>query len=110
MFADILTRWAKGYKATSAQSKMIAALYEDIIPSSTNLNVVSMEDIKQEQTKHQPPTVAHKDEDGIVRIEGKIWIPNESADLKLKIAVHAHCGEKGHRAKAASLENVSREY
>lgn len=87
VFADILTRWSKGYRATSAQSRMIAALYEDIIPSSTKMNIISMSDIKREQTKHQPPATAHRDKDEIVRIKEKIWIPNEAANLKLRIAV-----------------------
>lgn len=89
---------------------MIAALCDDIVPSSANLNVTSLKDINETQCKHQPPTVALKGKDVTVRIGRNIWISNECANLKLKIAVHSRCGEKGHRANVATRDIVSREY
>lgn len=94
VFADILTRWSKGYRVTSAQTDMIAALYKDIIPSSTDTPAVLMTDIKLEQAKYRPPDSVSKEDDGVYRINGKIWIPNDATNMKLMIAVHSHCREK----------------
>lgn len=38
----------------------------------------------------------------------QIWIPNEANDLKLRIVIDAHCGDRGHRAYDSTLEVVKR--
>lgn len=43
-------------------------------------------------------------------MNGKIWIPNEATNLKLRIAVQSHCGEKEHRAYTAAIDTSNSEY
>lgn len=50
------------------------------------------------------------DDDEVYRMQIKIWIPDESKSLKLKISVHAHSGEKVHRAYTVTLEIIDKEY
>lgn len=40
----------------------------------------------------------------------QIWIPDEARELKLRIAVEAHCGERGHRAYEATLDIIAETY
>lgn len=47
-----------------------------------------------------------RDSKGIYREQQRIRMPAEAADLKLRIAVEAHCRERGHRAFGATLEIV----
>lgn len=110
VFADILTRWSKGYRSVKAQTKLIAALYGDIMPSSTEMKSVSVEEVGREQRKHSTPGDAVRDEEIIYLMEGKIWIPSIATNVKLRIEVEAHCGERGHKAFAATLHTISSEY
>lgn len=51
---DILARWGKGSRKTSA--KIVAALYSDVVPTSKETNIVTIEKIvgEQKNTKHLP--------------------------------------------------------
>lgn len=51
-----------------------------------------------------------KDDKGIWMANGKIWIPKDANSLKLRIAVAGHCGERGHRAYAATLDTIGESY
>lgn len=54
MFADLLTRWSKGYRSIIALTRQIAALYNDMTPS-TDITPVTMEEAKSELRKYNPP-------------------------------------------------------
>lgn len=111
VFADILTRWSKGYRNTRAQqTNTIAALYKDIVPTASAIKQVNVGDILEEQTKYKPTEVLEKDENGLYKKESSIWIPDEATNLKLRIVVEGHCGERGHRAYEATLEAIKETY
>lgn len=52
VFVDIVTLWSKGYGLTTTQTNMIAALNDNIIPTSTDMDVTSITGIKREQANH----------------------------------------------------------
>lgn len=70
MLADILTRWSKGYRSTSAHANVIGALYNDLIPTSTDTADITVIDIKLEHEKYTPPTKAVKQMEGVYEING----------------------------------------
>lgn len=50
VFADGLTRWVKRYRKRAAhQSKMVAALIEDIVTKASRRKQVAIDDVKMEQ-------------------------------------------------------------
>lgn len=71
-FADIVTRWSKDYQIKQAHGKVIAALYHDITPASTKITTISLAEIKEKQSKFQPPDQALESEDGIYRRDSRI--------------------------------------
>jgi len=107
VWADLLTRWAAPY--TERQAKL-AVLYAPINPSGNsdydwpNRNdiIKSQQKSKSERPKH------HSLAKGIV-LDGKnrTWIPEDDAQLKLRILIAAHCGIAGHRAKTTTALSIS---
>lgn len=75
-------------------NNVIAALYNDEIPSSTDTPTLSLTNIKTEHGKYERPVLTSKGDDGVYRINGKIRIPNEAANVKFMIAVHSHSEKK----------------
>lgn len=110
MFAGILTRWSKGYRSNNAQIGWVAALYHGITPASTDMNPVSIPDVKREKVKYPLPKGATKNEEGTYRRNGEIWISEEPNNLKLRMAVEAHCRERGHKAYAVVMDIISKTY
>lgn len=99
----------KGLRVTNAETIMTAALHEDIIPISSNMDVISITNMTLEHIKLKPPVPLTEDSDEIYRIQGKIEIQNESKNLKVMIVVHGHCREKGNRKYAATLGLIAKE-
>lgn len=108
VFADILTRWSKGYRAASA--KRAATLYTDIVPSAHEVDALAVEEIINEQHKHQHPVGIEKDDDGVYKKGQKTWIPDDARSPKLRVTADAHCGERRHRAYDTNLEIVTQSY
>lgn len=108
IFADILTRWSKGYRAVSAQR--VVALYADIVPSAHEVEDITIKEIINEQKNLYPPVGVEKDEIGLFKKDQRTWIPDDAKTLKLRITVEAHRGERGHQAYDANLETVTQSY
>lgn len=110
VFADILTRWLKGYKKNFASTHHICALShasEQLIPSLDAVLLPSMEEIKAKQTEHENPENYTLGENDMVMLSGRIWIPNDD-ELKLRILVGSHCGINGYRG-AQATESIVKE-
>ncbi|POM80628.1 Hypothetical protein PHPALM_1510 [Phytophthora palmivora] len=63
--------------------------------------------IRSVQRSYRAVAPAEEDADGLVRVEGKLWIPSEARELMQRLFVIAHCGIQGHRGgdvMAAALE------
>ncbi|POM59533.1 hypothetical protein PHPALM_31721 [Phytophthora palmivora] len=63
--------------------------------------------IRSVQRSYRAVAPAEEDADGLVRVEGKLWIPSEARELMQRLFVIAHCGIQGHRGgdvMAATLE------
>ena len=52
------------------------------------------------------PRQGTKEEDGLIRIAGKIWVPGDDAELKLRVLVASHCGSMGHRGADATASVI----
>ncbi|GMF14715.1 unnamed protein product [Phytophthora fragariaefolia] len=53
--------------------------------------------IRDEQRRHREVAPAAADENGLVRVDGKLWVPREARDLLQRLLVVTHCGPQGHR-------------
>jgi len=114
IMADIMTRWLKGYRGKRLSVKRITTrLFEkDIVPSTEDESFewISEDDIKKVQDNSKIPKTLKivEDSSGLKMLDGKIWIPDEAAELQLKLLVIAHCGQAGHRG-ADSTESILKE-
>lgn len=55
---------------------MIAALYNEVIPSSTDTSAVLLTDTKTEQKTYNSPVFTFKSDDGVYRTKGNKGMPN----------------------------------
>lgn len=114
VFADIMTRWLRRYRTDIRSMRKITRAHKppwQIIPSPSQPNFIwpKWKSIIQAQSGHTPgQNDITKDSDGVFKLNGRIWIPEEKYDLKLKIMVASHCGQMGHRGRDAT-ESALRE-
>lgn len=87
---------------------MITALYKDLAPPSSEITSVTIEDMRHEQKRHQPPLETMRDGEGICWEQQRIWISIEADSLKLRIPVEIYFGERGHRSFETILDIVNR--
>ena len=117
IFADILTRWLKGYRTEKQSIKRTIRFFvsqpPQILPSTEDENFVwpSQDDIRATQNQYKvnrPKETKLDSSSGLYMLKNNFWIPQEDLDLHLKILVSAHCGMMGHRG-AEATESVIRE-
>lgn len=108
--ADIFTRWFAGYKGKRPTARRITTklMSQVIMPSTTDADFIwpTMEHIATVQASTQPPSQATKDEYGIFRLEGRVWIPEPAVDLQIRLIVCAHYGSAGHRGAVATRSSL----
>eukprot|EP00171_Calliarthron_tuberculosum_P001128 IDg1128t1 len=113
IFADILTRWLRGYRIEKSQLRISKlAIVKDIVQSSSMESFCwpEMAHFKKSQDSYLP-----KEGTDALKKRGEIWfkndaiyIPCEDLELQMKILVSGHTGIGGHRGKRAT-ESAIRE-
>ena len=105
IFADILTRWLKGYRVEQRAARK-AVLAFSVIPqmmpsSDPEKNFWPSQNIlrtpKEQHSDSRPEEAILNEEVRLYQIAGKLWIPTEDVDVHLKVLVISHCGIMGHR-------------
>lgn len=114
--ADIMTRWMRGYRNSTPipqrVSRIKIATGESLVPTvpDNQAEWPSRDEILEAQrigSKRNSDFTS--DDDGLLRINDKVWIPDEADELKMKLLIVAHAGQAGHRggeATCASLREV----
>jgi len=111
VFADILTRWTRGYRNTNMEKKMLASILllesKQLVPSADSIKWPTLEVIRKAQEGIDKPTnIVHDSTENIWKKGNAIWIPDSCHELQLKIIVSGHCGEIGHRGIDATLSVI----
>lgn len=78
-----------------------------LVPAANAISWPVNEDYQkaQEQTTKKI-RFSGPDEDGLYHKKGKIWIPSDATDLKLRILIPSHCGVMGHRGVEATCSII----
>lgn len=103
VFADILTRWLKGYRRPKFSLKTVAsfALDSQMVQSATDEEFVwpDIEMLRQSQQEfHVEEGLERDPEDDLLKKDNHIWIPQQDVRLQIKILVTSHCGATGTEA------------
>ena len=116
VFADILTRWLKGYRVQEKGLRRvcrISHITEQLVPSPSNKDFVwpSWDMIKQAQSRHSDEcTTLQKSDDGVYRKKGLVYIPKDEFELQVKLLVVSHCSTLGHRGMDATESVLCEEF
>lgn len=102
VFADILTRWTRGYLRERKAMRTISSLLlqsEQLVPAAGSFKWPDMNLFLNSQSHFNDGTtgLTRDPADGLWKKYGKIWIPNQDLELQLKLIVVSHCGSVGHR-------------
>lgn len=111
VFADILTRWTRGYRKHGLHTTNVCSLIcsaDQIPPPANKIDWPDVEEFLSAQLNHNRPPHLQGGPDGLFCEGYAIWIPASAAKLKLKIVILSHCGSMGHRG-AEATESVVRE-
>lgn len=107
VFADILTRWTRGYKRPNRTLQSLCSivnLNDQIVPPADNIEWPSMDIIRQSQAScnARPKGAIFNETNRLHEVKGCMWIPESDLELQLKIIVTCHCGVIGHRGTDAT--------
>jgi transposase InsO family protein len=109
VWADIVSRWGQGFgihepfeavKRVTTRSTVAATLLRPLQDVSFVWPTGS--EIRSEQNSYPRPTNA-VDEDGLWRVDGRVWIPSGCTGLIQRLLVIAHSGPQGHRGERVML-------
>lgn len=84
----------------------VATLYYDIVPSSCETHVPTIEEIIRVQERTSPQEGVVRDSEEVGKNHGVIWISDDTNELKLHMLVGAHCGEAGHRGGTVTVGKI----
>ncbi|OWZ14126.1 hypothetical protein PHMEG_00012437 [Phytophthora megakarya] len=89
LWADMVSRWQP---QSILHDEFVFPTLSDIVDS-------------QMVSRGAPTSLPVLEEDGVLVVDHKPWIPTGAKDLLARIMVVAHCGSQGHRGEAA-MENL----
>ena len=115
VFADILTRWTRGYRRnthTLRSVNSIVNLNNQIVPPADGIVWPSWNLIRQSQqsSQHILNTAKLNEETKLYEVNNCTWIPQEDLDLQFKIIITSHCGSVGHRGSDATLSIIKENF
>lgn len=104
IFADILTRWTRGYRKENKSLKTLCSLLDSsaqIIPAADEFIWPDLDAIRRSQQRHgeRSKGLLLNPLNNLWEMDGRIWIPESDLNLQLKILVASHCGSIGHRGQ-----------
>ena len=113
VFADILTRWTKGYWNEGYKLKTICSLLvqsaEQIVPAAEKMEWPDMQNFRGSQAQQdgdQKIVLKFDAVDRLWKMNDRIWIPSADKELQLKLMVVSHCGIMGHRGADATKRSA----
>lgn len=106
VFADALTRWARGHGTKEATTGKIALVYLDLVHSLENLHIMEMGEIWSAQRNYNAPLRVKMNSEDVVAKRNGMWIPKSQQEMKLRIFVTANCRKGGYHGHHATKVRV----
>lgn len=103
LWADIMSRWTQP-STIVRRLVLIPPLTSSL---SESFDWPGMSDIIEQQQQYPPADLQLHYEDNVLRTkQNKIWIPNPSQALQLRILIGGHSGVYGHRGQDITIQNI----
>ncbi|GMF30980.1 unnamed protein product [Phytophthora fragariaefolia] len=118
VWADMFSRWGQP-GAESGEARCLAvrtrsgSAVSAIRPlSDPGFKWPQRDEIVRCQRKHVKVLrdVAHEVVDGVIMVEGRMWVPDSAHDMLARLMVIAHCGSHGHRGEAPMATLLSERF
>lgn len=95
-----MTRWMRGYRKAPSIRRVTHALHFQGVPTSPlsdQADWPSVTELLSVQDRKASPPCSTRNKDGLVLSSGRVWIPDDADNLKLRLLTIAHAGCSGHR-------------
>lgn len=114
VFADILTRWARGHRR-ERQMRAVFAIVETtaiVHASPDDIQWPSRDEIlnAQSSSQTQKPKKVKRSADGLLKLDSATWIPKDAKELQLRIIIARHGGIGGHRGQYATRSAIAESF
>ncbi|POM68944.1 Hypothetical protein PHPALM_14828 [Phytophthora palmivora] len=118
LWADMVSRWGQRDTEPADKPTAVKRVTTRSIQQTSMLRPLQDESfvwpseaaIRQEQQRCRADEPTSADEDGMFRVDGKLWIPADAKELLQRIFVVAHCGTQGHRGVEVMLSAVRQRF
>lgn len=119
LWADIISRWAQ-----PSRSDVFGSV-KHVVTHSRASEVSQLRPLQDEafvwptfeairlaqrQHKQQVPECHGREQDGLVYVDSKLWLPIQAKALVQRILIIAHCGPQGHRGDHVTVEQLIRRF
>ena len=111
--ADMLTRWAKGYRRDRSERPAVCSMTlaeaKQLVPRPDEIQWPQMAAIQASQSASpdRPDCLQYDNAESVWKKGEAMWIPGKDVELQLKILVISHCGLVGHRGAVATASIVA---
>uniref|UniRef100_H3GV27 Integrase catalytic domain-containing protein n=1 Tax=Phytophthora ramorum TaxID=164328 RepID=H3GV27_PHYRM len=118
-YKDFLDRIASSAKLSFPTDDAIVCLSTDasaqgwalIVTQDDGFAWPSVDELLRGQQRHVDKlTDAHEEVDGLVYLDGKLWIPKQKRELLTRILIVAHCGIQAYRGEKVMITHLQDKY
>ncbi|KAE8969903.1 hypothetical protein PR003_g28562, partial [Phytophthora rubi] len=116
IWAGIVSRWVHSVptessvktvrtRASSAVSRLRLLCDDDFVwPTADHVMAA------QQRFRRRAPIAAVPSSDGLLLVEGRVWLPTEAKDLMQRVLVVAHCGLCAHRGADVMQRQIQQHF
>jgi transposase InsO family protein len=116
VWADIVSRWGQQAPIPNATIKRVTtrgAIERSVLRPMHDDEFVwpSLGEIRGAQEQHSGDApLGDRERDGVLRVDGRPWIPARAHELLQRLLVISHCGAQGHRGEDVMVEALQRRF
>ncbi|KAE9099476.1 hypothetical protein PF007_g15861 [Phytophthora fragariae] len=118
VWADMISRWAGNHTPT-VSIKRLKAVRSHTPPETPPVLALrpldddhfvwpTLVELREVQAAYSSPAGAEQDENGLIVLNNRLWIPPDATDLLQRLCIVAHCGAQGHRGQHTMVAHLRR--
>lgn len=120
VWADMISRWAGPTCRSTVLKRIHSAEVTSVTTSDSAVDSClrpldnpdfcwpSLEELRSIQVQHPRPQQAVQNEQDLLLVDGRMWVPHQADEFIQRLFIIAHCGAQGHRGLHAMQTHLSR--